>query len=403
MRIAHRGLAAMVGAAALLVVGAAADLPSGTAADVASGAAASVRLCSAKPKPGFASCLALRQTRPVKPSATDPLPSGFGPADLRAAYKLPASGGSGRTVAIIDAQDHPNAESDLATYRSIYGLPECSTANGCFKKVNQQGKASPLPPADPSWAGEIALDIEMVSAACPKCHILLVEASQPSIEDLGAAVNTAVSLGAKFVSNSYGGYEDGSEPSYDSKYFDHPGVVITASSGDDGFGASYPATSAHVTAVGGTSLHKDSSARGWSETAWDSAGSGCSKYVGKPSFQGHIATGCDKRAEADVSAVADPNTGVAVYSTYGDSGWGVYGGTSAAAPIIAAVYALAGTPGTSDAPGTYPYAASSGLNDVTSGSNGACSVHEQCNAGPGWDGPTGLGTPNGTAAFKSAR
>jgi subtilase family serine protease len=329
-------------------------------------------------------------------------PGGFGPVDLAGAYRLPGSTTSGGTVGIVDAFDYPNAEAELAVYRAQYGLPSCTTGNGCFRRVDQRG-GSQFPAPDTGWQQEMALDMDMVSAICPNCHITLVEADDNNLSNLGAGVDEAVALGAKFVSNSYGGYEDGSEPSYDSKYFDHPGVVITASSGDDGYGASYPATSAHVTAVGGTSLRKDSSARGWSETAWDGAGSGCSKYVGKPSFQSHLGTGCDKRAVADVSAVADPNTGVAVYSTYGDSGWGVYGGTSAAAPIIAAVYALAGTPGTSDAPGTYPYAASSGLNDVTSGTNGNCSVHQQCNAGPGWDGPTGLGTPNGTTAFKSAR
>jgi subtilase family serine protease len=345
--------------------------------------------------------MALRQTNPIKASSADAAPSGLGPADLQSAYNL-SSGGDGQTVAIVDAQDDPNAESDLATYRSTYGLPECSSDNGCFQKVNQSGQASPLPDPDSGWAGEISLDLDMVSAVCPSCHILLVEADQPSMDDLGTAVNTAVSSGAKFVSNSYGGSEDGSENSYDSKYFDHAGVAITASSGDSGYGASYPATSAHVTAVGGTTLNKDSSSRGWSETAWDGAGSGCSQDVAKPDFQADVDTGCDNRAEADVSAVADPNTGVAVYDTYGDGGWGVFGGTSAAAPIIASVYALAGAPGGSDSPNAYPYAASSGLNDVTSGSNGNCSAQQQCNAGPGWDGPTGLGTPDGTTAFTSA-
>jgi subtilase family serine protease len=400
MRIARRGLIALTGAGALAVAGLSVAVVSGQAAGAAPAQNHLARLCSTA-KAGFASCLALRQTNPIKASTADAAPSGLGPADLQSAYKLP-SGGDGHTVAIIDAQDDPNAASDLATYRSTYGLPECSSDNGCFKKVNENGQTSPLPDPDAGWAGEISLDLDMVSAVCPSCHILLVEADQPSMDDLGTAVNTAVSMGAKFVSNSYGGSEDGSENSYDSKYFDHPGVAITASSGDSGFGASYPATSAHVTAVGGTSLKKDSSARGWSETAWDGAGSGCSQDVAKPDFQSNVDTGCDNRAEADVSAVADPNTGVAVYDTYQEGGWGVFGGTSAAAPIIASVYALAGTPGSSDSPNAYPYAASGGLNDVTSGSNGNCSVHQQCNAGTGWDGPTGLGSPDGTTAFASA-
>ena len=401
MRISSRGLVALAGAAALAVAGVATVVVSAQSAGAAPATNQVTRLCSATPKHGFASCMALRHTHPVQPKSAAAAPSGYGPADLQAAYALP-SGGSGQTVAIVDAQDDPNAESDLATYRSTYGLPACTTANGCFSKVNEHGQASPLPSPDAGWAGEISLDVDMVSAVCPSCHILLVEADQPTIDDLGTAVNTAVSLGAKFVSNSYGGPEDGSENSYDSQYYKHAGVAITASTGDSGFGASYPATGAGVTAVGGTSLNRDGSQRGWGETAWDGAGSGCSQDVPKPSFQANVNTGCANRAEADVSAVADPNTGVAVYDTYQESGWNVFGGTSASAPIVASVYALAGAPGGSDSPNSYPYAATGGLNDVTSGSNGTCSVSQQCNAGPGWDGPTGLGTPNGTSAFTSA-
>ncbi|MGI8881407.1 MAG: S53 family peptidase, partial [Jatrophihabitans sp.] len=298
------------------------------------------RLCSATPAKGFAACFAVRQTdNTYQPNTPNAVPSGYGPSDLLGAYKLPASGGSGATVAIVDAQDDPKAEADLASYRSQYGLPACTTANGCFKKVNQNGQASPLPSADSGWAGEISLDLDMVSAVCPQCHILLVEADQPSMDDLGAAVNTAVSLGAKYVSNSYGGGEDGSENTSDSSYFHHPGVAITASTGDDGNGVSYPASSKYVTAVGGTSLSRNSSTRGWTESAWSGAGSGCSGSVAKPAFQNGVTTGCTKRAEGDVSAVADPNTGVAVYDTYGASGWQVYGGTSASSPIIASVYA----------------------------------------------------------------
>nr|WP_225956730.1 putative Ig domain-containing protein [Amycolatopsis lexingtonensis] len=347
----------------------------------------------------MATCFAERQTDTMRATLSpNALPGGFGPTDLRAAYNLTAGGSASATVAIVDSNDDPNAESDLAAYRSTYGLPACTTANGCFKKVNENGQTSPLPTADSGWAGEISLDVDMVSAICPNCHILLVEANQPSMADLGTAVNTAVSLGAKFVSNSYGGGEDGSENSYDSSYFHHPGVAITASTGDSGYGISYPASSQYVTAVGGTSLSRNSSTRGWGETAWSGAGSGCSGSVAKPSFQ-NVTTGCAMRAVADVSAVADPQTGVAVYQTYGGSGWAVYGGTSASAPIIASVYALAGTPGSSDTPGAYPYSHTGNLYDVTSGSNGSCSVAVQCKAGAGWDGPTGLGTPNGTAAF----
>jgi subtilase family serine protease len=357
--------------------------------------------------------MAIKQVAPSEPDKIVPnsvtpntTPSGYGPSSLQSAYALPStSSGSGQTVAIVDAYDDPSAESDLATYRSQYGLPPCTTANGCFKKVNQNGSTTSLPQADAGWAGEISLDVDMVSAICPNCHILLVEATSPTTQNLGTAVNTAVNLGAKYVSNSYGGAENGSENSYDSSYFNHPGVAITASSGDSDYdGGSYPATSKYVTAVGGTSLRTASNSRGWSETVWNTTsytegtGSGCSRSVPKPAFQNNVSTGCARRAEADVSAVADPATGVAVYQTYGGSGWAVYGGTSAAAPIVAGVYALAGAPGSSDVPNAYPYAHAGNLNDVTSGTNGTCGA-PICTAGAGWDGPTGLGTPNGVAAF----
>ncbi|WP_456152137.1 putative Ig domain-containing protein [Kitasatospora acidiphila] len=348
-------------------------------------------------------CLALARTDLVQPHTLAPnaTPSGFGPSDLQSAYKLSSNGGAGQTVAIVDAMDDPNAESDLAAYRSQYGLPACTTANGCFKKIDQNGGTS-YPTADSGWAGEISLDLDMVSAVAPGAHILLVEATSANMSDLGTAVNQAVAQGAKFVSNSYGGSEDSTDTSSDSQYFNHPGVAITVSAGDSAYGAEYPAASQYVTSVGGTALTRDSSARGWSESVWSTSstegtGSGCSAYDPKPSWQ--TDSGCAKRTISDVSAVADPATGVAVYQTYGGSGWNVYGGTSASSPIIASVYADAGTPGSGDYPAKYPYAHTSALNDVTSGSNGTCSPSYLCTAGPGYDGPTGLGTPNGTAAF----
>lgn len=373
--------------------------------------AKAVRVCGS-PRAHAASCFALKRTDVVEPAvlqsqaiSSNATPAGYGPSNLQSAYALSASGGSGKRVAIVDAYDDPNAESDLAAYRTQYGLPPCTTANGCFAKVNQSGATSPLPAPDTGWAGEISLDLDMVSAVCPNCKILLVEASTSSMTNLGTAVNRAVTMGAKYVSNSYGGPESSAVTSYDTSYFNHPGVAITASSGDADYdGGSYPATSKYVTTVGGTHLVADSSARGWSERVWNTTsytegtGSGCSAYITKPAFQTNISTGCTRRAEADVSAVADPATGVAVYQTYGGSGWAVYGGTSASAPIIASVYALAGAPGTADYPNTYPYAHRGNLNDVTSGSNGTCGV-PLCTAGVGWDGPTGLGTPQGTTAF----
>ena len=345
---------------------------------------------------GFARCHALVRTD-VTPSATTP--SGYVPADLQAAYTLPsATAGSGQTVAIVDAYDDPNAESDLGVYRSQFGLPACTTANGCFRKVNQSGGTT-YPRANGGWAQEISLDLDMVSAICPNCHILLVEASSSSLTNLGTAVNTAARLGATAISNSYGGSESSSDPSYDTSYYNHPGIAITVSSGDSGYGVQYPAASQYVTAVGGTSLTRASSARGWSETVWSGAGSGCSAYDAKPSWQ--TDTGCSKRTVADVAAVADPNTGVAVYDSYsyqGQSGWLVFGGTSVSSPIIASVYALAGNAASVNY-GSYPYSHTSSLWDVTSGSNGSCGGSYLCTGSAGFDGPTGNGTPNGTGGF----
>jgi subtilase family serine protease len=293
----------------------------------------------------------------------------------------------------VDAFDNPRIESDLAAYRAQYGLPSCTTANGCFRKVNQTGGAT-SPPADKNWAEEISLDLDMVSAACPNCRILLVEATSNSLIDLLTAENTAATLGANAISNSWGAGEFGSETSYD-QYFNY-GIPITASTGDFGYGVSWPAASPYVTAVGGTSLVHAANARGWSETAWNGAGSGCSAYEPKPVFQ--TDPGCARRAVADVSAIADPQTGVAVYDTYNEPGWMVFGGTSVSAPIVASIYALAGNGAGISTP-AFAYTHVGSLFDVTSGSNGSCGVSYLCTAGLGFDGPTGLGTPNGTGAF----
>ncbi len=342
-------------------------------------------------------------------------PSGYGAPDLRSAYNLVGDSSGGRTVAIVDAMDNPNAATDLAVYRSEYGLPACTAATGCFTKVNENGQTSPLPAADAGWAEEESLDVDMVSAICPDCRILLVEASTANDSDLMTAENTAAATpGVVSISNSYGETETSTETGEDAA-FDHPGVAITASSGDSGYGVEWPAASPSVTAVGGTSLSKASNARGWTETAWSSGGSGCSAYEPKPTWQ--TDAGCAKRTVADVSAVADPNTGVAVYDTdntcgtsslcdilielglaTGADGWVQVGGTSASSPIVASVYALAGNTATVTY-GSYPYGHTADLNDVTSGSNGSCGGSYLCTAGAGYDGPTGLGTPDGTGAF----
>jgi subtilase family serine protease len=363
----------------------------------AANAAPAVKAACGAVKAGYMRCLALRVLSPVDTNASGP--AGWHPADLDKAYNLDVTKGTGQTVALVDGYDDPNAESDLAFYRNSFGLPACTSASGCFRKVDERG-GQKLPVANAGWAEEISLDLDMVSAICPNCKILLVEGDTGKALDLGYAVNTAVRLGATEVSNSYGyrGTPKGRQAL--SVFYDHPGVPITVSSGDDGYGVpdnEIPAAYNTVTAVGGTSLRSDSSARGFTETAWAGAGSSCSFYGTKPHWQ--TDTGCDKRSVSDVAAVADPQTGVTVYDTYGgDPGFEVFGGTSVSSPIIASVYALAGNGATVDnAKRAYSHA--SDLFDITSGSNGTCTVKYLCHAGPGYDGPTGLGTPNGTGAF----
>jgi hypothetical protein len=381
------------------------------AATAAAGAAAGdyARACPVTRKQ--VACMALTRTnvrqRPQRllGAGVPPSTDGYSPAGLQGAYALPSSygifpsnDGTGETVAVVDAYNDPDAASDLATYRADWRLPPCGT--GCFQQVNQNGQTSPLPGTEPpneDWATEESLDLDMVSAICPNCHILLVEANGADIADLGTAVNTAVKMGAKFVSNSYGQSESSSDPGYDAAYFNHPGVVITASAGDDGYGVSYPAASRYVTSVGGTSLSLSNASRGWTETAWGGTGSGCSADDAKPPWQ--TDSGCGMRTDNDVAADADPNTGVAVYDTYDQSGWLEVGGTSASAPIIAAVYALAGPPAAGTYPSSYIYRHTSSLYDITSGWNTFLCFSYLCGAGPGYDGPTGWGTPDGLTAF----
>ena len=329
--------------------------------------------------------------------AADPPPTALGPADIQDAYNLPDSG-DGETVGIVDAFGDSHAEADLAQFRSFYGLPACTVANGCLTIVNQNGDTSPLPPDDPGWGLETSLDLDAVSAACPNCHIILVQGDDNSLENLGTAVDTAVSLGAKFVSNSYGvPGEDPSQTDFD-HFYDHPGVAVTASTGDAGNVTNWPATSDKVVAIGGTTLISDTSPRGWNESAWADGGSGCSLFEPKPDFQQGLSTNCDNRAIADISADADPNTGLAVFDTLGQGGWLQVGGTSLSSPLVAAMYALAGDPVAGTYPNSYPYADAGDLFDITTGSDGGCG-NVLCNAGPGWDGPTGLGTPNGVSSL----
>ena len=394
----------MCGAGLVMVVLASMTATYRVRADTVPLASASVRRACPEPSARApVTCLALVRTDVTPKRGIQPqrAPAGLGAGDLRDAYRLPtATGGKGATVAVVNVFDDPKAESDLAVYRAQYGLPPCTTANGCFKKINANG-GSTLPRPDTGWGEEMSLDLDMVSAACPNCHILLVEADQASISSLGVGVDTAVRLGAKYVSNSYGGPEAAVTGAADLGHYDHPGVAITAASGDGGYGVLFPATSPRVTAVGGTTLNHAANARGWDETAWSGAGSGCSAVAVKPPWQKDA--GCPRRTISDVSAVADPRTGVAVYDTYGFGGWLIVGGTSAAAPLIAGAYALAGSLPSHGYAAASPYAHPNRLNDIVQGSTGTCDPAYLCTAGPGYDGPTGLGTPNGVDAFKAVR
>ena len=365
-------------------------------------AARFVQVCSFAPA-GYAHCNAIRVlSTATTTAATTGCDSsnvgGYHPCDLQSAYNLPSStAGNGQTIAVIDPYDDPNAESDLSVYRAQFNLPPCTTDNGCFKKVDQNG-GTQYPPPNSAWAQETSLDLDMVSAICPNCNILLVEATTSSMQNLEAANDTAAQLRANVINNSYGISEYSAEVNEES-HFNHPGIAVIASSGDNGYKTQFPAASQYVTAVGGTTLKPAQNSRGWSETAWSGTGSGCSTYISKPSWQSD--PGCSNRTIGDVSAVADPNTGVAAYDSYGGiGGWVVYGGTSVASAIIAGVYGLAGNANTINY-GSYSYSHTGSLYDITAGSNGSCdpSYPYLCNAEPGYDGPTGNGTPNNTGGF----
>jgi hypothetical protein len=447
-----------------------------------------VRHVCAAPAPGYAGCLALRlvpqtaaaraHTHPLGMTRSAPIVAaeaaegvfGLRPQDLHSAYfsgEVPdAPASEPQTIALVDAYDDPNAEADLKVYDKEFALgelPKCTTGevSNCFEKVNQNGKAAPLPSAEgeeaEGWALESATDIEVAHAVCRNCRIMLVEANSAEYTDLEAAENTAVTLGATEVSNSWGG----GEPPFDSGAFQHSGTVITAAAGDNGYlnwteaeeaksgyfaGADYPASSPHVVAVGGTKLTLSGGAR-QSETVWNdgeeasgAAGGGCSERFTAQPWQREVpdwaSVSCDvggasKRAVADVSADADPLTGVAVYDSvpYPEEGgsttvldWVSIGGTSVASPIIASMFALAGGAHKVEYPAQtlYSHLGSKLLYDVTEGGNGRCDgVYLTCsgsmsplsaldcgqgtlicNAAPGYDGPTGVGTPNGIAAFE---
>ncbi len=364
-------------------------------------------VCPGPAADGNANCHARVVTNGKGTPEVTTAPAGYGPTQFRGAYGLPNAASTPQTIAIVDAYDDPAIASDLNTYSSQFGLPLCNSSNPCFQKVNQKGSAAgPFPKANAGWSLEIALDVEVAHAICPNCKVLLVEANSNSLSNLAAAVSTAAKLGATEISNSYGGSEFSTE--LDATYaapYNQPGVAVTVSSGDNGYGSfGFPAALSSVITVGGTTLTVGPGDTYGSETAWSGAGSGCSLYVSAPSWQSFLSDCAGKRGSADVAAVADPNTGAAVYDSVryqGRAGWFKVGGTSLSSPLVAAVYALAGglPSGTTAASGLYGHLGDSTvLHDVTSGSNGSCSTI-MCKGGAGYDGPTGVGTPNGIGAF----
>ena len=386
--------------------------------------------CGKSFTPGKQKCLVIKNkaahptAQTVSPNAI-PSGNGYGPSQFQAAYNLAAASaadGSGTTVALVDAYNDPTAASDLAEYRSAAGLP--ALTSGQFTQYNQEGETSPLPataPADDDWTLEESLDVDMVSAICPLCKIDLVEATNDTGDNLYIAEETAATtLGAKYISNSWGGSETSSDTTYDSEYFGVSGVVYTASAGDSAYsgGVIYPATSPNVVGVGGTTLDTSSNSRGWTESVWDTSstegtGSGCSAYEPQPAWQKSISiltAACSDRVDNDVAADADPNTGAAVYDTSNDNGgWNEVGGTSESSPMIAAVFALAGNNGNGgNNAADSIYTHTGNLYEVTASSNGTCTppaadsvLCTATGAANTYNGPTGWGTPDGLTAFQS--
>jgi hypothetical protein len=365
-------------------------------------------------RPGVPRCAALVRidTRTGTPLAF-PSPPGLDPPDFWSAYTLPAQTGpawnwNGQTVAIVDAYDDPTAGADLNRYRSQFGLPPCTAANGCFVKVNQFGRHN-YPSFDAQWAFEISIDTQMVSALCASCRIVLVETKSNSFNQLFTGIDQAYAQGANAISLSWGTTEFsgtgtfGSETNYDPHFQQHTpagqNAAVTAASGDSGK-LWYPAASPYVTAAGGTSLTRDSVTGTWNEAAWDDSGAGCSPYEPQPEWQStitNITSACATRAGADVAFNA---TDLSIYDSAGyqnQTGWFAATGTSDSAPAIAAIYALAGN-ATSTISGSHPYAHTSSLYDITQFANPTCPT-ALCGPGPGWDGPTGLGSPRGTSGF----
>ena len=360
-----------------------------------------------------------------------PIPGSLTPQDLDVAYSLPAETPSSslQTIALIDAFNDPTAERDLATFDTQFGLPSCTAANTCLRTINEHGHAGPLPRKDGGWAYETSIDLEMAHAICQGCRLLLVEARSEAWSDLGQAVNAAAAADASEINNSYESTSEENEqaPTLAAQYYDHPGIIVTASAGDCGYlgqspecegppaGVSFPASAPGVISVGGTTLSED--AGSWASSVWSGSGGGCSSIFNAPAWQTEastwIATGCGTaRLVADTTVVGDPRTGVAVYDSTPlrpggpRFGWSIAGGTSVSAPIIAAEFGLAGGSLGVAYPSSTLYAHlgdARALYDIQSGGNGVCGGALACQAAPGYDGPSGVGSPVGLDAFSLRR
>jgi subtilase family serine protease len=325
---------------------------------------------------------------------------GYQPVHLQGAYGVTGEAkslGSGVKVAIVSAFIDTTIDSDLAVYRTTFGLPPCTIANKCLTIV-QPGGNRPMPSA--AWGEETALDTEMVSAICPNCSIVVVEAKSAKLQDLAAAVDQAASYHPVAISNSYAVPESADNDLDDfANHYQKDNIAILAGAGDDGYGVSFPASAPSVIAVGGTTLPQNPDGTFGHQTVWAGTGSGCSTQFKKQPWQ--TDTGCKNRMVNDLAVVADPLTGVAGYSSYAN-GWNVYGGTSIATPIVAAMYALSGAPH-GNAGGSGLYSAPSGSFAWILGANGTCSPSYFCTAiGQGYNGPAGVGVPYGLSGFNPA-
>ena len=352
-----------------------------------------------------------------KPRLTSTSPTGLSPGAIHSVYSLsglsPSSGaGAGQIIAIVDAYHDPHALSDLNAFNARYGYAQLSACTSlsqsgpCFRQADPQG----TPKTNSGWVLEESLDIEWAHAEAPAAKIVLVEAASNSDTNLFNAVSYANSIGATEVSMSWGGGEFSGETAFDADMA-HAGTFYTASAGDSGHGAEYPAASPNVIAVGGTTLNgcSGTSCSGFtSETTWSGSGGGASAVEGIPGYQSSYTgpvsgastiaglTG-SKRGIPDVSFDANPSTGVSVYDStryQGQSGWFTLGGTSVGAPNWAGVHAAGNAAGKTALQGhsaIYSGGYATNLRDITSGTNGTCGT--DCTAGKGYDLVTGLGSP----------